>query len=261
MQRRHLVELHERPECPAFVRDSVVEALGRGLRWLGLGAVIGPAFAAFCRDARCERVLELCSGTGEPVALLLDWLRAHGEWAPPIVLSDRFPHLAAMAATQARHPAHVAIEETPVDATAVPARIPHDARLVINAFHHFAPADAARIIADTVASRRSLFLYEGFPRDLARFLPTGPATLPALLLNPLLASRDRLAKAVFTYLAPIIPMVAMWDGIVSVLRIHDEPALTAMTAGAGDYRWAYREVPYGLGGRAVVFTGIPLERL
>jgi hypothetical protein len=261
MKRQHLFEFHERGECPRFIRDSVVETLGTGLRWLGMGDVAGPAFARFCRRARCTRALDLCSGSGAPAALLVEWLEAHGEPVPRLLLSDLFPNEAALAAACARHPTHLAAAGAPVDATKVPAQLEHDARLVINAFHHFAPAEAARIVADAVAARKSLFIYEGFPRDLRRFLPTGPAMLPALFLNPLFTRRQRAAKALFTYLLPVIPAIATWDGVVSVLRIHDEAGLRAMTRPEDDYDWSYEEVAYGRGGRAVVFSGVPRERL
>jgi hypothetical protein len=76
-----------------------------------------------------------------------------------------------------------------------------------------------------------------------------------------LTRRQRLPKALLTYLVPLIPLVATWDGIVSVLRIYGEDELRAMTSPYDSYLWEYREIPYGTGGRAVVFTGIPRERL
>ncbi len=261
MQRRQLFEFNERPECPQFLRDSVTETLGTGLRWNQFGTTIGPAFAAFAAQARCARVLDLCSGTGEPTLLLLEWLRAQGLSPPAFVLSDLFPHAPALTAAAARYPTLLHAELAPVDATAVPATLDHDARTIINSFHHFAPDAAARIVADAVERRVSLFIYEGFPRDLARFLPTGPAMLPALLLNPLRAPRQRLPKALLTYLLPVIPMIAAWDGLVSVLRVYEEVDLRRMTSPDDGYLWDYREVPYRLGGRAVVFSGIPRERL
>ncbi len=261
MKRLHLFEFHERSECPRFLRDSVTETLGTGLRWLDMGSAVGPAFADFSRRAGCRRVLDLCSGSGMPAVLLLDWLRVHGEDMPQIVLSDLFPSHAALELAQKLHPEHLRFEPTPIDATAVPLNLDHDARVIINAFHHFAPAAAARIVADAVNKRQSLFIYEGFPRDLARFLPTGPAMLPALLLNPLMTRQQRIPKWLFTYVLPVIPLVATWDGIVSVLRIHDQAELRAMTRADDDYSWDYREVPYGRGGRAVIFSGIPNERL
>jgi hypothetical protein len=67
MRRFQLFEFHERTECPRFVRDSVVETLGRGLERLDMVDAIGPAFAALCRQAPCERGLDLWSGSGAPV--------------------------------------------------------------------------------------------------------------------------------------------------------------------------------------------------
>jgi hypothetical protein len=260
MRRIQLFEFHERMECPKFVRDSVVETLGQGLRRLDMVAALGPAFSAFRRQSRCERVLDLCSGSGAPTSLLLDWLRERGNPLPRFVLSDLLPNEGALSAAAARHPGHVAVARSPVDATQVPEDVEHDARTIINAFHHFSPAQAAHIVADAVAQRKALFIYEGFPRDVSRFLPTGPAMFPGLLFNPITAREQRLAKAFFTYVLPIIPIVAAWDGLVSVLRIHSEDELRAMAGCADDYRWDYAEIPYARGCRAVVFSGIPHER-
>lgn len=255
----HLFEFNERPECPAFIRDSVTETLGTGLRWGRMGDIVGPAFTQFCRDAGVRRVLDLCSGTGEPVRILVEWMTARGEPVPGFVLSDLFPHQTAFAAVCDAHPGVVTCEAEPVSAVAVPETIAHDARVIINSLHHFRPEVAARILADAVAARRAVFIYEGFPRNLARLAPTGPSMLPALLANPVLARRQRLAKAMLTYVVPVIPAVAMWDACVSVMRVHSEDELLAMVAPlGGGYQWTYREQPYPLGGRGVFFTGIPV---
>ena len=47
MQRAHLFEFNERPGVPAFIRETIVETLGTGLRWSGMGEIAGPAFAEF----------------------------------------------------------------------------------------------------------------------------------------------------------------------------------------------------------------------
>jgi len=262
MRRRQLFELNERPECPRFVRDSVVEALGTGLRWMNLGAILGPAFREFAARARCRRVLDLCSGSGVPAALLVDWLRETTGASPRFVLSDLLADPGPMAEVAARSGGAIEAAPAPIDATRVETNEPHDTRTIINSFHHFAPAEARRILGDAVAGRRAIFIYEGFPRDLRRLAPTTPTTLPALLLNPLWTRRDRLLKALFTYVVPAIPAAASWDAFVSVMRVYREAELMELVAPLGDdYAWRYRELPYGRGGRGVVFTGIPVERL
>lgn len=262
MQRRQLFELNERPECPRFIRDSVVESLGTGLRWMNLGAVVGPAFADLQRRTRVDRVLDLCSGSGIPTALLADWLRHSGGDCPTFVVSDLLADRTALRELAASSDGTIVAARAPIDATAVATDEEHDTRTIINSFHHFAPAVARAILGDAVSGRKTVFIYEGFPRSLPRLAPTSPATLPALLVNPLLARRDRWLKGLFTYVVPVIPAAAGWDALVSVLRVYDESELMELVAPlADDYRWEYRELPYGLGGRAVVFSGIPEERL
>ena len=46
---------------------------------------------------------------------------------------------------------------------------------------------------------------------------------------------------------------------MSALRQHNRAELSAMAAasGAESYDWEYREIPFPLGGLAVVFFGVP----
>ena len=262
--RIQLIEFNDFAYSPAFVRESITETLGTGLRWLDMGAVAGPSFVDFCRKGRVRTALDLCSGTGDSIALLLDWTAAHATdfETPRFVLSDLFLNEGALVRAEGGHAPHLRIERAAVDATRVPERIEHDARTLFNAFHHFRPPVARRILADAVQAGRSIFIYEGFPRSLARFGATAPHMLLALLANPLRAPRRRVPKAIFTYLVPIIPLLATWDAIISTYRMHSEDELRAMVAPFGErYSWEYCEIPYALGGRAVVFHGIPADRL
>jgi hypothetical protein len=260
MGRIHAFEFNDVAACPAFVRDSVVEILGHGLTALDFGGVIAPSFSRFVQQARVSAVLDLASGTGVPARLICDAL---GEAAPSFWLSDIYPNAPALREAVAAHPAKLEACMTPVDATAVPRDVAHDARTIINAFHHFRPALAHAVLADAIAQRKAVFIYEGFPRQLRRLAATMPAMGPCVWLNPFRSRRARLLKGLFTYLLPVIPLVSLWDAVVSVLRIYSEPELRALAeaAGGSDYHWAYQEVPYLNGAQAVVFTGIPKERL
>jgi len=262
VKRLHLFEFNERPECPRFIRDSVVETLGTGLRWSKMGNIAGPNFSRFCQTARCQQVLDLCTGTGVPVGLIISWLRNHNHPTPHFVLSDLFPNHASFERIEDNYGELVTPHRESVDAMAVKSDLSHDARAIFNSFHHFTPEMGTRILKDTVQNRKSIFIYEGFTRSLTALGPTGPHMLASLLTNPLFAPSQRLLKALFTYLLPIIPLAAFWDGMVSSVRIHSESELHAMAAAVDEsYTWQYDEVPYPLGGRALTFTGIPNERL
>ena len=264
MRRLHLFEFNDIEACPKPFRDSVVETLGRGLRWSGLGDIIGPSFKLFAERTGTKRVLDLCSGTAEPVSILLNWLRkdaGRGD-VPHFLVSDLFPNLVCFRKAAKLLPGEVSAVEEPVDALGVDASIDHDTRTIINAFHHFPPELARGILADTVKQRKSIFIYEGFTRTPYGIVPMGPFLLASLFSNPILAGSHRLVKAFFTYVVPLIPVISLWDGLVSTMRIYNESELLGMAEPlADDYCWEYREVPYYMGGKALVFTGIPLERL
>ena len=257
MRRVHAFEFNDLPSCPRVVRESIVETLGLGFRWGRVLDGVGLVFADFCERARCASVLDLCSGSGEPVSILLDALARRGLPPPRFLLSDLYPDVAAMRRVADRHPGLVEVVGEPVDACDVPARHDQPARTIINALHHLPPPVAARLIADTVAKRRALFVVEGFPRSLRRMAAAVPMLLVAGAFNPLLAPRDRWLKLLCAWATPVVAVTGMWDAVVSALRMYDETELREMAAGARDYDWEYREVPYAPGGRAVVFWGIP----
>jgi len=257
VRRVHAFEFNELPACPRVVRESIVETLGLGYRWARVLDGVGPLFADFYARARCASVLDLCSGSGEPVAAMLEALARRGLPQPRFHLSDLYPDVAAMRRAASRHPGLVEVVAEPVDACAVPDRHDQPARTIINALHHLPPPVAARLVADTVAKRRALFVVEGFPRSLGRMAATLPILLVAGALNPLLAPRDRALKLLCTWLTPVVAVAGLWDAVVSALRMYDEAELRAMAAGAEGYDWEYREVPFGPGGRAVVFSGVP----
>ncbi|MFT7624919.1 MAG: polypeptide subunit release factor methylase, partial [Myxococcota bacterium] len=156
MRRVHAWEFHEQTFVPRVVRESIVEALGRGLRWGRYYEAIAPTFAEFCSqiDGPLEAV-DMCCGSGEPAAALLDALASRGLPQPSFVLTDLFPNPQATESAVARHPDLLTAHHAPVDATALPPSLDRPIRTVFNAFHHFTPELAERIIRDTIQARRA----------------------------------------------------------------------------------------------------------
>lgn len=258
MARIHAFEFNDHPSCPRFVRDSIVETLGTGLRWGRFYDPVGPVFAEFCRRAGADSILDLCTGTGMPVSILLDVLARQGGPAPRFALSDLFPNLPALEKVATHHPGRLEIVAVPVDATDVPAAVDRPARTVFNAFHHFAPDLAGRILADCVRKRRAIFVLESFTHELRRLRSILPVMTAAIFANPFLTRRDRLLKLLLTLPVPVIPLAGLWDAVVSILRTHTEEELRALVAPLGNgFAWEYRRIPFGWGGCATVFFGVP----
>ena len=256
MRRIQAFEFNDTALFPRFLRESIVETLGLGLRWGRIYDAVSPLFASFIERAHVRSVLDIGTGTGEPASILVGALERAGLKAPRFVLSDLFPNLTALARVAARHPGQIEFVRTPVDATNVPPEVDQPARMVISAFHHFPPELARKLLADSVAKGRPIFILEAFPRQLRRLVSILPVMAAAIFVNPFVSGHDRLLKILFTFVIPVIPLAGFSDAVVSILRIHSEGELRALAESlGGSFAWEYHEVPFFPFGRAAVFLG------
>jgi hypothetical protein len=259
LPRMELFEWNDSPWSPGPLRELIIESLSRTLRWGGmLRGLIAP-FRAFLGASGAKEVLELGAGAAGPSEVLIDELLRAGATPPRFVLTDLMPQPEAWEEVAARSPSFVAFERSPVDATRIPPALAEGrARVMINAFHHFPPALARAILADAARGSEGIFVSEGFERNPMGFLPMVPVGVAALLANPLLTRRSRLAKAWLTWGTPLAIAASAWDGVVSTLRVYSEEELREMVSPLGGrFRWEYGTYPAPLGGEGYYFYGVP----
>ncbi|PKN51304.1 MAG: hypothetical protein CVU55_12790 [Deltaproteobacteria bacterium HGW-Deltaproteobacteria-13] len=258
MKRCHAFEFNDYKIVPEFIRESMPETLGMGLRWSKVYKAAAPYFITFLKRTKAGRILDLASGSGEPVSVLLESLKKEEKKSLRIILSDLYPNIPLMSQMARRHPDHVSFIEKSLDATDIPDELDHDARLIITAFHHFPPERAARMLGGCVEKRSAIFILEPITRSLSSSYKLFFFVFMAILCNPWMAQRHRLLKIIFTFFIPIIPCVFFWDSLISLLRIYTKEELTGMTAfSAGTYHWEYHEVPVPWRGRIQIYMGFP----
>jgi len=258
-RRRHWFEHNDSAFAPVALRETVIETLGRTLAWGRVLRSLAPPFARFLERAGTSQVLDLCAGTGRPAAILGTELERAGHAPPQFLLTDLQPHPETWTALRDQHPTWIDFVPDPVDATHIPDAIGHGrARVIVNSFHHFEPALAASILRGACANAPGVFIAEGFERSPLGFLPFALLGMPALLVNPILAPRRKLEKALLTWASPIALAVSAWDGVVSTLRVYTEAELRAMVAPLGDaFEWEYGTYEFFPGGRGYYFSGLP----
>ncbi len=182
---------------------------------------------------------------------------------PRFVLTDLIPHAEKWRELAATHP-EVSFVEHSVDATAIdPALSRGRLHLIINGLHHLPPPLARAVLHGSCLHGPAVMVSEGFVRNPLRFAQMSPLGLVALLANPVLSPRHRLAKALFTWLTPIALLAAAWDGTVSTLRVYTEDELRDMVRDVpGQWRWDYGTWPChgGWGGKSYWFSGVRLDR-
>ncbi len=259
LPRAHLFEFNDSSWAPQPLRDTVIEALSRALDWGRMLRGLVAPFEAFVAATAAREILDVCAGAGGPARILVGEITRAGRTPPRFVLTDLQPQIGAWSAAREAFPGVVDFEPEPVDATRIPPHLADGrARTIINAFHHFPPELARRILEDAVAGSSGVFIAEGFERNPLRFASFGPAGLLSLAVNPLMSPRDRLAKALLTWASPIALAVSIWDGLVSTMRVYTEEELREMVAPfGGAFVWTYGTYDYAPGGRGYYFYGVP----
>lgn len=231
--RLHLLEIHDQAWCPKGVRDAITDLLQWTLTTVHHYAPAGPVLGRALRRSGATTVVDLGSGAGGPWARVLPDLVRQG-LAPQVVFTDKYPNRAALERTAALLGGSVAVEAASVDAAAVPRRLA-GFRTLFTTFHHFAPAEARAVLTDAARGARGVAVFEAThrsPLTLVGMLAFVLAVLVVPFVRPF-----RWDRLFWTYLVPLVPFVAVWDGVVSCLRTYTPAELRALTAGLEQWQW------------------------
>jgi hypothetical protein len=233
MRRIQFIEIHDQAWFPAFLRDAVTDDLQI---LLGIGKPYGdilPQLREGIERSGTDRVLDLCSGGGGPWPWLAEELKRRGVTLC-VELSDKFPNEAARVRDDS---AQLHYHAEPVDAARVPSEL-SGFRTLFTSFHHFPPEQAREILRDAVAKQRGIGIFEVPGRRPLTLLLLPLVLVGDILVVPFLRPRP-LARLVWRWLIPIVPLVLLFDGIVSCLRAYSPSELRELTNGLAEagYRW------------------------
>ena len=244
MRRVQLFEFLDQSWLPGRLRAAVTRYLTATYATTPF-PVLWAAILARALD-RCQsgRVVDLGSGSGDPMELVLAELARLNHW-PQVTLTDLYPEPTAAACSTPS----ISYWPEPVSAAHVPLQL-QGLRTLFVTFHHFAPALARAVLQDAFRQGQSICIFEATSR-------TGPAIaasflIPAmvLLLTPSVRPIT-MYQIVFTYLIPVIPLLVVWDGLVSQLRTYSIAELKELAADftAPEYEWEFglidaKGVPY-----------------
>jgi hypothetical protein len=247
MRRVQLIELHEQPWFPKYLRDEITDTLQNGMNRFGAYAPVAPLLQTVLQSTSTASIIDMCSGGGGPWLDLSGRLQKIAPTSLQILLTDKYPNLAAFQSASAVSQNHITFHSAPVDAMRVPPEL-RGFRTMFTSFHHFQPAEARAVLQNAVDARQGIGIFEVTRR--------APATIALMLVWALLPflftpwiRPFRWSRLLFTYLLPIIPFVLLFDGVVSCLRSYRpqelQEIITKLTA-AG-YHWDVGERPNSSG--------------
>jgi hypothetical protein len=215
--RLHLFELEDQVWFPAVLRDLATDYLHFVESEFRLHRQVVPLLADALQRTGSRHVVDLCSGGGGPIPGLQQGLAAQA-LDVRFTLTDRFPNTLGFRRAQENSGGRITFVADPVDARAVPRDL-QGFRTMFNSFHHFRPAHAKAILRDAMEAGQPIGIFEIPERSIRTILP--------LLLTPLFVEVGTLfirpfrwQRFLWTNLIPLVPLICLWDGIVSQLRAY-----------------------------------------
>lgn len=241
ISRIQFIEIHEQAWCPSFLRDQVTDALQAGLNLFSIYAPIAPLLQKALQSTHARKIVDMCSGGGGPWLDLSPRLNGNPQSSLQILLTDKYPNLTAFENTGGPSSNHITFYPKPVDVMSVPAEL-KGFRTMFTSFHHFPPDEARGILQDAIDASQPIGIFEVTRRAPTMIALMFPWILISLLYTPWIRP-FRWSRLLFTYLLPLVPLVMLFDGVVSCLRSYRPQDLREMiaTLPAAEYHWELGE--------------------
>jgi len=262
MDRIHLWEWEDQVWMPAVFRNFITDNLHFMAGFMGLFQPMTDKLYQAMQTCGETRILDLCSGGGGPVPALAQRFQHQYGFTPQVTLTDLYPNEEAFARLERDSGGAIRGERRSISAFDVPAELP-GFRTLFTGFHHFRPAQAHRILADAVAKRRGIAVFEAQERRFPTVLLVPLAVFFTSLLFTPFAGRMSWRRFLFTYLIPICPLVYAWDGFVSCLRTYSPRELRRLVSDleTPDYRFEIGQLqahgPFRFPYRITYLLGLP----
>ena len=269
LPRFHLLEIHEEPFCPAFIRTWLQDVLV--VFWTGilpLYSIILPDLWQALEDSQCSHITDVCSGSGGPVCAIVNASRkaadySNNKWQRvTATLTDLFPNTPSWEkmVRESNLIGIVTYSQKPVDATNRPSWLRKGFRTMFLSFHHFKADMAKAMLQDAVNMGEGMAVFEmnhrslyslvffslrlislpllkeqsSFSLFLSFFFKKNTVGSMAFLSCFTLYFPFQLSSFLFYYVLttffPICTFVITFDGLVSCLRAHTAQEVEAMVS-------------------------------
>ena len=255
LPRLQLFELEDLAWFPPTIRDLATDYLHFMEEHFALHAPVVPLLREQIEKSKATQIVDLCSGGGGPARAIYESLLAAG-FKVRIILTDKFPNVAAFSRLAALYPEGISFRLDAVDASNAPRELT-GLRTVFNAFHHFDPLAARAVLESAVGARQPIGIYEIPERSLIMMVPFLFTPLYIALATPFIRP-FRWKRLLFTYVIPLIPLTCWWDGLISAWRAYTVAELLELTRGLEAYDWSAGQVKIGRWlGHVTYLQGLP----
>lgn len=217
MRRIHAFEFGDLSWYPKKLENYATDYLQFASNTFGIYRCVMPVIEKGLASSATDTIVDIASGGGGGLVKIAEDLKRRIPHLK-IILSDYHPNSDAFKETKAKQPGTFEYVEEPVNAMDVPKYL-KGFRTHFNALHHFRPKDAKTILQNAIENNQPIGIFEAHQRDLKNVVRMLLSPVMVLLMTPFIKP-FKVGRLLFTYLIPVLPLVILWDGIVSVLRTY-----------------------------------------
>lgn len=258
MKRHHLIEFEDLEKFPAKVRDGITDYLRFFISLFRIYSPIPAILKEYMEITGNIEILDLCSGSGGATIQLINELDKLSGKKYKITQSDKYPNLKSLEFIKQRTCGRIGYIGISVDATNVPENF-HGFRTIFSSFHHFKNDDAVKVLQNAVDCNSPIGIFDGAERKWRYIIGVILSTPFFLIFCSPFFKPFKWSRIFLTYIIPLIPIFAVWDGIVSMLRIYNPNELIelAKQTNSKNYIWNSGTLKNKIGTRVSYLVGYP----
>jgi hypothetical protein len=242
MPRIHLFEFEDLTWFPQIFRNYLTDFLQFVSNKFDIYQPAVPIIEKGLEKSGTNRIIDIASGGGGGwLSLSKHLLRENKDLK--IILTDYFPNISAFEETVKTAGKNFEFITESVDACNVPKNLV-GLRTQFLSFHHFQPEKARSILQNAVDSRMPIAIFEAQERSFVCFIAMLISPLNVLISTPLIRP-FRFSRLIFTFLIPVVPLIVLWDGIVSMLRtysVEEMNQLIAKVENSDSFNWEVNRI-------------------
>jgi len=257
LRRFHLFEFEDFNWFPKIIRDGGTDFLGFVLKYLKFYEPSIKIIEDVVRKTGHRHIVDLCSGNGGPISLIHE--NIDKDLQVSYILTDKFPNQSAYKKLKTDSNGIIDYRSDSLDILndVITAK---GIRTLFTAIHHFKPEEVRLILNNAILDGAPIAIFDGGNKHIGSVLAI-LLTHPILFffLTPFIRS-FKWSRLLFTYIIPLIPLYAVWDGIVSILRLHTPEELLTYAHYSDDgqqFIWSAGKVKNKVGFSVAYLVGIP----
>jgi len=255
LKRFHLFEFEDYSWFPELIRDGGTDFLGFMLKELHYYKPAIPLLKNALRLSKSKHIVDMCSGSGKPIHYIFETAKLELTYT----LTDKFPNIDAFKSLKKSSLGSIDFIPESYDILDKPKPI-KGLKTLFTAAHHFNPDDIQTILKDAIDQNQPITIFDGGDKHIGTMLAI-------LILHPLFfilftpfIQPFKVSRLFLTYLIPLIPLYAIWDGMISILRLHTPQELFNLaqrTDTNQEFEWTYGKKRNGIGFSMTYLIGIP----